>query len=109
MLGATFGAGKGPSIDESENEFIQAFSEPKDEGVEIDDLPKDVFEKEKDGLIPEGGRFIPMSQLHGMGLFITPEHKRVNTLEERAFLDEIYVKHDRTSIPKFWDSRTKGK
>ena len=39
---------------------------------------------------------------------VMDEHERVNTPEERAFLDEIYAKYDRDSIPASWDSRAKG-
>ena len=42
------------------------------------------------------------------GLLVTPKHERVNTPEERAFLDEIYAKYDRDNLPNSWDSRAKG-
>ena len=97
------------AIDEENEKYENGKANFEEELEPWDDLPKDVFEKEKEGLIPEGeDRFIPMSQLHGKGLVITPEHERVNTPEERAFLDEIYAKYDRASIPKGWNSKAKG-
>ena len=63
--------------------------------------------KEKTGLIDsKEERSNPMR--FRTGLLVKPEHERVNTPEEKAFLDEIYAKYDRGSIPNSWDSRAKG-
>ena len=95
-------------IDEENEKYENGKGNFEEELEPWDDLPKEVFEKEKEGLIPGGDRFIPISQTRGMGLIITPEHERVNTPEDRAFLDEIYDKYDRASIPKSWNSKSKG-
>ena len=43
-----------------------------------------------------------------MGRLETPESEKVNTLEELAFLDNLYRKYDRADLPASWDSRSKG-
>ena len=64
--------------------------------------------KEKTGLIDsKEERSNPMR--FRTGLLVRPKHERVNTPEERAFLDEIYAKYDRDNLPQVWDSRAKGK
>ena len=126
------------SLKEFEEKFHQKFASPKDEAAAAKELarreaqideenekyakgeanfeeelePWDVFSedevlKEKTGLTTsEEERSNPMR--FGTGLLVKPKHERVNTPEERAFLDEIYAKYDRESIPKSWDSRAKG-
>jgi len=136
LLGTAIGAPeKDLTIQEFEEKFHQKFADPKDEAdaaeelakreAEIDeqnekfangeanfdeelepwdDLSEDEIIKEKTGLEEGEERFNPMRT----GLLMKPEHERVNTPEERAFLDEIYAKYDRDSIPASWDSRAKG-
>ena len=136
LLGTTLGVPeKDLSIKEFEEKFHQKFADPKDEAdaaeelakreAEIDeqnekfangeanfdeelepwdDLSEDEIIKEKTGLEEGEERFNPMRT----GLLMKPKHERVNTPEERAFLDEIYAKYDRDSIPASWDSRAKG-
>merc|ERR1712045_192112 len=74
-----------------------------------DDLSKEEFEKEKEGLLPEdsASRFYEFASRH-MGKLLTPEHEKVNTPEELAFLDSLYDKYDRADLPASWDSRAKG-
>ena len=96
---------KEAEIDEQNEKFAKGEANFEEELEPWDDLSEDEIIKEKTGLEEGEERFNPMRT----GLLVKPEHERVNTPEERAFLDEIYAKHDRTSIPKFWDSRTKGK
>ena len=43
-----------------------------------------------------------------MGKLRTPEHEKVNTPEELAFLEDLYSKYDRAALPASWDSRSKG-
>ena len=137
LLGTTLGSPeKDLSIKEFEEKFHQKFADPKDEAdaakelakreAEIDDqnekyangqanfeeelqpwddLSDDQIIKEKTGLSTPGDeRFNSLRT----GLLMKPKHERVNTPEERAFLDEIYAKYDRDSIPNSWDSRAKG-
>ena len=74
-----------------------------------DDLTKEEFEKEKEGLLPEdsASRFYEFASRH-MGKLRTPEHEKVNTPEELAFLEDLYSKYDRAALPASWDSRAKG-
>ena len=130
--------GKDLTIKEFEEKFHQKFANPKDEAdaaenlakaeAEIDeenekyakgeanfeeklepwdDLSDDELLKKMTGLTTsEEDRLNPMR--FRTGLLVRPKHERVNTPEERAFLDEIYSKYNRASIPNFWDSRAKG-
>ena len=138
LLGTTLGApGKDLTIKEFEEKFHQKFADPKDEADAAKNLAKmeaqideqnekyakgeanfeeelepwdDLSEAEelmeKTGLdTSEAERSNPIFRT---GLLVTPKHERVNTPEEKAFLDEIYAKYDRGSIPNSWDSRAKG-
>ena len=131
--------GKDLTIKEFEEKFHQKFANPKDEAdaaknlakneAEIDeenekyakgeanfeeelepwdDLSDEEMIKEKTGLIDsKEERSNPMR--FRTGLLVIPKHERVNTPEERAFLDEMYAKYDRQDLPQAWDSRAKGK
>ena len=131
--------GKDLTIKEFEEKFHQKFANPKDEAdaaknlakaeAEIDeenekyakgeanfeeklepwdDLSDEEILKEKTGLLnSKEERSNPMR--FRTGLLVKPKHERVNTPEERAFLDEIYAKYDRDDLPQAWDSRAKGK
>ena len=131
--------GKDLTIKEFEEKFHQKFANPKDEAdaaknldkaeAEIDeenekyakgeanfeeklepwdDLSDDELLKEMTGLTTSvEDRLNPMR--FRTGLLVRPKHERVNTPEERAFLDEIYAKYDRDNLPQVWDSRAKGK
>ena len=121
LLGAL---GKDLTIKEFEEKFHQKFANPKDEAdaaenlakaeAEIDeenekyakgeanfeeklepwdDLSDDELLKEMTGLTTsEEDRLNPMR--FRTGLLVRPKHERVNTPEERAFLDEIYSKYE---------------
>ena len=116
--------GKDLTIKEFEEKFHQKFANPKDEAdaaenlakaeAEIDeenekyakgeanfeeklepwdDLSDDELLKEMTGLTTsEEDRLNPMR--FRTGLLVRPKHERVNTPEERAFLDEIYSKYE---------------
>ena len=75
-----------------------------------DDYSEEEFGKEKEGLLPdkdETVRAYDFTNRH-MGRLETPEHEKVNTPEEIAFLDNLYSKYDRADLPLRWDSRSKG-
>ena len=42
------------------------------------------------------------------GLLPTPEEEKVNTPEEREYLENVYAKYDRKRMPRTWDSRALG-
>jgi C1A family cysteine protease len=76
-----------------------------------DILSKEEFEKEKEGLLPgkdEADRSYDFTANRHMGKLRTPEHEKVNTPEELAFLEDLYSKYDRAALPASWDSRAKG-
>ena len=95
-------------IDEQNEKYAKGEANFEEELEPWDDLSDKEMIKEKTGLIDsKEERSNPMR--FRTGLLVIPKHERVNTPEERAFLDEIYAKYDRGSIPKSWDSRAKGK
>ena len=98
-------------IDEENEKYAKGEANFEEELEPWDDLSDEEILKEKTGLAPEGGlinwgRSNPMR--FRTGLLVKPEHERVNTPEEKAFLDEIYAKYDRDDLPQAWDSRAKG-
>merc|ERR1712038_663319 len=131
-IGAVLGApGKDPTIKDFEEMFHQTFTDPKAEEAaakelalkeaEIDkenedyengdahfeeelepwdDLSEEEFLVEKAGLTPDGD--------FRTGLLPTPEEDKVNTPEEREYLENVYAKYDRKRMPRTWDSRAKG-
>ena len=131
-LGAVLGApGKDPTIKDFEEMFHQSFTDPKAEEAaakelalkeaEIDkenedyengdahfeeelepwdDLSEEEFLVEKAGLTPDGD--------FRTGLLPTPEEEKVNTPEEREYLENVYAKYDRKRMPRTWDSRALG-
>ena len=131
-LGAVLGApGKDPTIKDFEEMFHQTFTDPKEEEAaaeelalkeaEIDkenedyengdadfkeqlepwdDLSEEEFLAEKTGLLSDGD--------FRTGLLPTPEEEKVNTPEEREYLENVYAKYDRKYIPTNWDSRALG-
>ena len=75
-----------------------------------DDYSEEDFATAKEGLLPdedESARDYDFTKYH-MGRLQTPESEKVNTLEELAFLDNLYRKYDRADLPASWDSRSKG-
>ena len=98
---------KEAEIDEQNEKFAKGEANFEEELEPWDDLSDAELLKEKTGLdTSEEERSNPMR--FRTGLLVKPEHERVNTPEEKAFLDEIYAKYDRGSIPNSWDSRAKG-
>ena len=95
-------------IDEQNEKYAKGEANFEEEIEPWDDLSDDEVIKEKTGLTTSDNERLNPSRFR-TGLLVIPEHERVNTPEERAFLDEIYAKYDRGSIPKSWDSRAKGK
>ena len=94
-------------IDEQNEKYAKGEANFEEEIEPWDDLSDDELLKEMTGLTTsEEDRLNPIR--FRTGLLVRPKHERVNTPEERAFLDEIYSKYDRASIPNFWDSRAKG-
>jgi len=82
------------------NENNKAFKEGKSTFFEklnaLSDLPKDEFEKEKLGVIPQ------TSQGRGLGLIAPPESDRTTSPE----LLEFYKKMNRASVPSSYDARS---
>jgi len=133
LLGTTLGAPGSPTFEEFEEKYHHNYTDAKAEAtakeefekhkaqveqnnadyeagkshykekiVPWDDLTDEEFKKEKTGLIPTDDK------ARATGLIPTPEHERINTPEEIAFLDRLYAEYDRADIPDTWDSRTKG-
>ena len=97
-------------IDEENELFEKGEANFSEQLQPWDDLTKEEFEKEKEGLLlddEEAVRSYDFTNRH-MGKLRTPEHEKVNTPEERAFLDNLYSKYDRAALPASWDSRSKG-
>ena len=95
-------------IDEENEKYAKGEANFEEELEPWDDLSDEEILKEKTGLIDsKEERSNPMR--FRTGLLVRPKHERVNTPEERAFLDEIYAKYDRDDLPQAWDSRAKGK
>ena len=83
--------------DEGKANFKEALNE-------WDDVPKEIFEKEREGYVPSLERRYTVRK--GLGYIYDPNRK--NTAEELAVLDEIYSTMDRDSFPDSWDSRSLG-
>ena len=95
-------------IDEQNEKYAKGEANFEEELEPWDDLSDKEMIKEKTGLTDsKEERSNPMR--FRTGLLVIPKHERVNTPEERAFLDEIYAKYDRDNLPQVWDSRAKGK
>ena len=98
---------KEAEIDEQNEKYAKGEANFEEELEPWDDLSEAELLKEKTGLTTsEEERSNPMR--FRTGLLVKPKHERINTPEEKAFLDEIYAKYDRGSIPNSWDSRAKG-
>jgi hypothetical protein len=84
-----------------ENKLFQAGKAPYYEKLNANsDIPKDVFEKEKEGDVDPKDRFV-----RAYGDF-TPDESEWYTHPE---LEELYASMDRQSIPASYDSTTLGK
>ena len=91
-----------------ENDLFEKGKANFKEGLnEWSDVPKDEFEKDREGYDPKMERTFSYTAKKGLGYIYDPNRK--NTPEELAELDEIYSSIDRASLPAKWDSRTLGK
>ena len=91
-----------------ENDLFEKGKANFKEGLnEWSDVPKDEFEKDREGYDPKMERTFSYTAKKGLGYIYDPNRK--NTPEELAELDEIYSSIDRESLPASWDSRSLGK
>ena len=89
----------------AENEAYAKGQATFDETVnELTALTSSEMEEEKEGLIPGDGSTFTRS----FGLLPTPEHLKVISPEDQAFLDEVYSRHERTGVPDSYDSTAQG-
>jgi len=90
-----------------ENDLFEKGKANFKEGLnEWSDVPKDEFEKDREGYDPKMERTFSYTAKKGLGYIYDPNRK--NTPEELAELDEIYSSIDRESLPASWDSRSLG-
>ena len=97
---------------DQQNELFEKGEANFDEQLQPwDDYTEDEFATTKEGLLPgkaDGRSSYYDFTKYQMGRLETPEHEKVNTPEELAFLDNLYRNYDRADLPASWDSRSKG-
>ena len=102
------------SIEQDNLDYENGKSSYSEKLNELSALPIDEFEAEKlGGLVnffhnygpfkyPNAGR----APEYATGLIETPEEERTMSLEDQAYLDNIYEDLDRQSIPSSYDARS---